>query len=376
MELGDIAYFVNTVSSQFDCTSRNDGFVSTPNIPNSYFTSSSAASFRALQIPKLETAMEDITYVFTIPAASGGSQHDCRGNVLAFEYCYTVDSIGNDVEDLFYFLSLTTNQQGSIMNAVVDKKFLIRVTSSLDNCTITNRQGDRDYTCCGTYTLQPPNNVFLPTSSFTFGILVENKLLAISTHVPTFNSPQYQISQDFSIGDRFVLAPRFPSRPLLLLRFIIGEYNLASSTASKWLSTNQPNLGTPPTPDPQTDLTTPSPSDPVTTTPLPTDAESTQLLTDAGTNQPTTIAEKTLPNDDTDTSHIPTAPSTTLQMPGFEGSPTPADSSAGGVIGGVVVALLLVLVAVVGIVVVIVVLVGYQRNKKTRSALFYGGRNY
>ncbi len=217
-------YFLNViVSALFECTAEENGLVSTPNIPDSYFNHSRAGELRTQHIPTLMQTTAGFTYVFTVPSV--GTQRNCSGNVMALEYCYEAgnEDVGMK-RDLFYFLSLTRNTGAHDFR--VDGKFLVEVTPMESSCTPDLPSGGVMRICCGQYTLEPPNRIAISSAPFSFGIVIRDlKLLAVSFRETEFNFPQFQLSlgeSGPSVGGTFSVGSQLTGHSLLLQRFIIG----------------------------------------------------------------------------------------------------------------------------------------------------------
>ncbi len=215
-------YFLNViVSALFECTAEDNGLVSTPNIPDSYFNHSRAGELRTLTVPTLMAAGTGFTYVFTVP--SFGTQRNCSGNVMALEYCYEAgnEDVGRK-RKLFYFLSLTRNTGSDFR---VDSRFLVKVTPMESSCT-PDLRGSVMRICCGQYTIEPPNRIAISSASFSFGIVTRDlKLLAVSYREAEFNFPQFRLAlgkSGPSVGGTFSGGNQLTGHSLLLLRFIIG----------------------------------------------------------------------------------------------------------------------------------------------------------
>ena len=209
------------MSALFECTAEENGLVSTPNIPDSYFDHSTAGELRTQGI-SLMTARKGVTYIFTIPSVLE-SQRNCSGSVVAFECCFEAGSadIGR-TKDLFHFLSLTRDAS----NFRVDNNFLVEIIPTEDSCTSDSLAGGM-HICCKQYTLEPINSVVIPTASFSFGVVVGDLPLLSFTHSATeFNYPQFQLAFGMngpSVGSTFAVPGALISdQPLLLLKFVIG----------------------------------------------------------------------------------------------------------------------------------------------------------
>ena len=216
----DDGYSQNT-SSLFQCQSTTDqsGQVFTPNIPESYFnqvTLTQQGNFSSLQEDR------GTILIFTTPPES-----TCSGTVLAFEFCYQADGneIGRTDREVFRFVSLSRD---GLQFTVIDFDYVrIRTNPQSAICSIQDEE-DRQYICCDTQTLPADEQFQIPSSEYTFGVVVRSRssrLLDAEFRFPHFQArPINNNNGPDAIGDSFTLTAGDLQNEgsLLLLRLIIG----------------------------------------------------------------------------------------------------------------------------------------------------------
>ena len=212
-------------SSLFQCQPSTDqsGQVYTPNIPDFYFSDVNAADFRTGTggEANLTTSGDGVTYIFTIPAES--SERNCTGNVVAIQYCYETKNgqIGPNEINVFNFLHM--NRSGFVFT--VTSSFMER--TSPQNSFCTRLTGRIQQICCETATLDMMDQFQLPTTSYTFAVMIINndaRPLAFAASASEYRHEQLQSSalppgNIFTLGQSSVVT----DQSLLLLRFILGK---------------------------------------------------------------------------------------------------------------------------------------------------------
>ena len=195
----------------------------TPNIPDFYFNDVNAADFRSSSGANLTTSFNGITYIFTIPAES--SERSCTGNVVAIEYCYEtrMDQIGSNEINVFNFLHM--NRSGLFFTFT--GSFTERTSSQNRFCT--SAMGGIQQICCDTATLDVMDQFQLPTTSYTYAVMIINNdawPLAFVPSATEYRHEQLQASlgrlapppgTTFTLGQNAVVT----DESLLLLRFIL-----------------------------------------------------------------------------------------------------------------------------------------------------------
>ena len=233
MHDNDNVLFVCTASSAhaqlFQCQpSEDDAYGQVfPNIPDMYFNPAQAANSLTGTIPALTALGANMAYVFIIPAV--GSNRNCSGDVVAFEYCYrTSRTIGSGQRTVFEFLRLTRNPPVSstqLQTFTVDSRFSVRDNPSTATCT--DIAGTTDQVCCSVSDLNRANQHEALTIAYIIGIAVSNGAilsLAISNSQPAFNFNRYETPlSTVQEGGSFTQSP-LPGRSIALLRFYLGMY--------------------------------------------------------------------------------------------------------------------------------------------------------
>ena len=219
-------------SSLFQCQPSTDqsGLVYTPNIPDFYFNDVNAANFRSGGAANLTTSSNGVTYIFTIPAES--AERNCTGNVVAIQYCYETRSsqIGSNEINGFNFLHM--NRNGLVFT--VTGSFTEQTTPQESICTIP--MGMIQQVCCDTATLDMMNQFQLPTTSYTFAVMIINndaRPLAFTASATEYRHEQLQTVLGSSAPQPGnIITPGqiavVTDQSLLLLRFILGNTNLQS----------------------------------------------------------------------------------------------------------------------------------------------------
>ena len=200
----------------------------TPNIPDFYFNDVNAADFRSGGGANLTTSSNRVTYIFTIPAES--SERNCTGNVVAIQYCYEtrIDQIGSNEINVFNFLHM--NRSGLLFTFT--GSFTEQTSPQSRFCT--NPMGIIQQVCCETATLDMMDQFQLPTTSYTFAVMIINndaRPLAFAASVDEYRHEQLQTDLGSSApppGNNITLGQNtvVPDQSLLLLRFILGNTNL------------------------------------------------------------------------------------------------------------------------------------------------------
>ena len=205
---------------QCQISADQGGLVYTPNIPDAHFTEESAAQASAGVIPTLEKASNGVTYFFTLPPLS--PERNCSGTVMAIQFCYHAELKTNEfgvLRDIFEFL--VTDRRDQLIT--INSRFHVEAASSATNCVVgRSRMGiNTPHDCCTLY--EPPNELLIPTSSFTFGIRILNDMnftpYVFGPRVQEFHAEQFQTA---ATGDSFHLSNSLTDRALFLLRFLLG----------------------------------------------------------------------------------------------------------------------------------------------------------
>ena len=213
-------------SSLFWCQPSTDqsGLVYTPNIPDFYFSDVNAANFRSGGAANLTTSSNGVSYIFTIPAES--AERNCTGNVVAIQYCYETGNgqIGSNEISVFNFLHMNRN---GLAFTVTDS---FTEQTSPQNSFCTNPTGVIQQVCCETATLDVMDQFQLPTTSYTFAVMIINndaRPLAFVSSAIEYRHEQLQAHLGSSappprniitLGQNTVIT----DESLLQLRFIIG----------------------------------------------------------------------------------------------------------------------------------------------------------
>jgi hypothetical protein len=192
----------------------SSGQVYTPNIPDSYFNTTSLSSITFMP------ARDGFAYFFTLPP------RDCNGRVAAIKLCYhaklTNGQISNGQSVNVFELLMVTRQESTFS---FTSRSTIQVTPSASNCVATGVQVGSltPHDCCTSVT--PPNEFQIPSSSFSYGIRIINsnvKPIAFRVHTEAFLSSQFQTTTAATTGNEVTLGG--PVRDgILLLRFVIGK---------------------------------------------------------------------------------------------------------------------------------------------------------
>lgn len=220
----------STAPSLYQCqpSSANNGQVFFPNIPDFYFNGTNAASFRDGSGANLTiTGQSGATYVFTVPEQS--AERNCSGTVVSFQYCYQARNgdIGQ-TRDVFALIALTRN--GLQFNVTAR----MRVQTTPQNSILcTDRPGRMQKICCTTRNLSPSEQLQVPVSNFTFGVVNTNnntRILHFRNQITDYDVERFWIRQQGSNGPMpgDILSPGSSfvqqfDRSLLILRFFIGK---------------------------------------------------------------------------------------------------------------------------------------------------------
>lgn len=203
------------MSSPFECQPFSDRDVTaTPSIDNSYFDPKNAAELLANGI-ELITLTVGVTYFFPVRLPS-----DCRGNVLAINYCYR-NPQSRSRHDIFEFLSL--KQDG--LHLSVEQSFPVRNKPRNKTCTaVPSSSRDEQLVCCVEKTIDQ-FNVSILSENYSFGLYVQSPLLAFTNSTPEYRVKQFRDNNSPpGIGENVTLeADQLITGPLLLLRLIIGK---------------------------------------------------------------------------------------------------------------------------------------------------------
>ena len=154
-----------TESSLFQCEPTTDlsGQFFTPNISDLYFDDFSLAQQENLTTLSVQRGT---MLIFTTPPES-----TCNGTVLAFEFCYLAlnDEIGKIDRDVFRFVSLSRN---GLQFTITDFDSIRIRTSPRDAICSLLVPFDGRYICCDTYTLPDDEQFQIPSSNYTFGVVI------------------------------------------------------------------------------------------------------------------------------------------------------------------------------------------------------------
>lgn len=204
-------------TSLFQCqlSAQENRQVFTPNIPDFYFNHtneiSSGVNLTRLSVGNL--------HVLSLPPLS--TQRDCNGSIVAFEYCYSARQrhFGNRIS-IFHFLSL--KKEG--YQITVEDRFTVRSTPKRSICSKFSALPG--LVCCDKTVLSEDDELNLPNSNYTFGVVVRNRqLLAFSDTASQYHVPQFQLTVGTSSpprGTQFNLTEE-NDQSIPLLRFIIGK---------------------------------------------------------------------------------------------------------------------------------------------------------
>ena len=208
-------------------SSDQNGLIHTRNIPDFYFNdSNAAANFRTDGSANLtQSQSRRVAYIFTIPPES--PLRDCSGTVVSLQYCYQArnrDIERNRTVNVFIFLSLTQNG----MCFTVNRQMFIR--TFLSNTICTNSSGSIEQICCDTTTLNTSNQLQLPSSNFSFGVVITYgnvRPLAFTTSSTEYHVIQYRTFLGLTnSGTMFTLSSNERvNDSFLLFRFVIGKGN-------------------------------------------------------------------------------------------------------------------------------------------------------
>ena len=217
-------------SSLFQCqpTTDQSGHVFAPNIPDLYFNHTNALQLtQQTTLTSLSIDRRTI-FVFTTPPET-----TCSGTVLAIEFC-SLAFDGEINREVLRFVSLNRNE---FQFTVIDfDPISIRANAQTANCSFL--EDNNQYICCDTYTLPDDEQFQIPSSDYTFGVVIgrevkQYRLLTFSGVNTEFRFPHFQgIPTDNNdlngIGETFTLTENdFQNEgSLLLLRLIIGTYLL------------------------------------------------------------------------------------------------------------------------------------------------------
>ena len=226
-----LTLYADPASSLFQCQPSSDesGQVYTPNIPDFYFNHENAADFITGRESNLTTSRNGVTYIFTIPAES--AECNCTGNVVAIQYCYETRNgeIGSNEINVFNFLHM--NRSGLVFT--VTGSYTERTSPQDSFCTMM-----RGPVCCDTATLDVMDQFQLPTTSYTFAVMVINnkaRPLVFAASATEYRYEQLQPDlgssapppgKTFTLGQNDVVT----DQSLLLLRFILGNSNIIPFT--------------------------------------------------------------------------------------------------------------------------------------------------
>lgn len=186
-------------SDVFQCQ-FSSGRIFTPNIPDLYFNSQNAAEFLNIHESNLTKLRTGFTYIFTIP----NKPCTCSGTVVAVQYCY---EIATQSQNIFSFQSVT---QEVVDMYTVNTEFTIPL--SQENCTRR--------VCCDNTTLDIQNQIHIPCSPYTFGIMSEH-LLAFSDAALEYKVQQVQLS--LSGATSFTQPSMMMIAGVPLLRLFLGN---------------------------------------------------------------------------------------------------------------------------------------------------------
>ena len=216
-------YAQNTALFECQPTTDQSGQVFTPNISDSYFNQVSAVELT--QQGNLIRQSEEIgtIFVFTTPP-----EPTCSGTVMAFEFCYmtAAGQIGRTDKNVFRFVSLSRDGlQFTVVTDFDPVDVTIRTSPREDICSVLVEDGDNSqHICCDTSTLPADEQFQIPSSNYTFGVVVraKNRRLPLTK----FRFPHFKARpiDDNGPGDSFTLTEDDlqDEGSLLLLRLIIG----------------------------------------------------------------------------------------------------------------------------------------------------------
>ena len=193
--------------------------------PDFYFSDANAADSRSGGGANLTTSRNGVTYIFTIPAES--AERNCTGNVMAIQYCYETRSgqIGSREINVFNFLHM--NRSGFAFTVTSSFTELER-TSPQDSFCTASMEGVQQV-CCETATLDMMDQFQLPTTSYTFAVMIINndaRPLAFAASAIEYRHEQLLVALgssallpgDIISFDQNIVATE---ESLLLLRFIL-----------------------------------------------------------------------------------------------------------------------------------------------------------
>ena len=215
-----------TESSLFQCqpTTDQSGQVFTPNIPDSYFNQVSAVELTQQGNLIRQSEKKGTIFVFTTPP-----EPTCSGTVMAFEFCYMTagGQIGTTNRNVFRFVSLSrVGLQFTVVTDVDPVDVTIRTSPREDICSVLVEDGDNSqHICCDTSTLPAGEQFQIPSSNYTFGVVVRSSYRRLP--LTKFRFPHFKarpIDDDNGPGDSFTLTEDNlqDEGSLLLLRLIIG----------------------------------------------------------------------------------------------------------------------------------------------------------
>ena len=197
----------------------------TPNIPDFYFSDVNGTDFRSSGGANLTTSRNGVTYIFTIPAES--AERNCTGNVVAMQYCYEARNGQIGSNEIYVFNFLHMNRSGLVFT--VTGSFTEQTSPQDSFCT--NPTGSVLPICCETATLDMMDQFQLPTTSYTFAVMIINndaRPLAFVPSATEYRHEQLQAHLGISApppGNNIITLGQNTVRTdesLLLLRFIIG----------------------------------------------------------------------------------------------------------------------------------------------------------
>ena len=214
-----------TSSSLFQChsSSNQNGLIYTPNILDFYFNDVNAANFRTGGGANLTTSRNGFTYIFTIPSES--SLRNCSGTVVSLQYCYEArNSELRKTNDVFNFLSITRN------NLLFTANSRLTIQTTPQNSICTDPPGGIQQICCDTSSLSANNQFQLPSSDFTFGVVITNsnvRPLVFTTSALEYRVEQFQAALGAdgpTPGNRVTLGDNTRvNGGSLVFRFLIGK---------------------------------------------------------------------------------------------------------------------------------------------------------
>ena len=206
-----------------------------------------AADFRTGGGANLTTS--GVTYIFTIPSES--PLRNCSGTVVSLQYCYQArDRDIGITRDVFNFLSLVQNG----LQFTVSSRLTIQTTPQNSICT--DPSGSIQQICCDTSSLNANNQFQLPSSDFTFGVVITNsnvRPLAFATSTLEYRVEQFQaaLGADGSTpGNNVTLgANTRVNDGSLVFRFIIGKVFMLSIVTANSFNTEPSPTQLPTTPN-------------------------------------------------------------------------------------------------------------------------------